>query len=412
MQPHNAIERELVYQAARLSLAIDRGERIETAHLTRRVRKAEQVRAQRPGAAAQAGSRARPQAAVHRRARRGQGGAGWRAGPTTRNCWSGRARRIRRGLPLAAPAVGGIPQPAADRKLKWEGAELLRFIRLQGKNVVESVYDPVFNSIFLAWDVLVEKYAQQQWHYFQEVKPRTDPAFNHRLLSRRLLPDPATRPRLGQHLRDRRRARRAAGGAAGGQRGQRSRSGPGLGRPRGVRRQSGVRAAPALQSAKTRELHRTLDALRKMRDAEFGTGNEEEEMANGECTMAEEQCEVEASGCDQGQTGELTSAGCSGPIVGQDSNLVSDDSTNDAMGISSYVGTDAADGACLGDGLEQSLACGVKTLEKAPNEPNLESMQSVFSQRVEPENAEPAGRERSQSAAGEHVVHDAGDEAG
>ena len=29
-----------------------------------------------------------------------------------------------------------------DRKLKWEETELLRFIRLQGKNVVESVYDP------------------------------------------------------------------------------------------------------------------------------------------------------------------------------------------------------------------------------------------------------------------------------
>ena len=164
------------------------------------------------------------------------------------------------------------------------------------------------------------------------------------------------------------------------------------------------------QSAKTRELHRTLDALRKMRDAEFGTGNEEDEMANGECTMAEEQCEVEAGGGDQGQTGELTSAGCSGPIVGQDFDLVRDDSTNDTMGTLSYVGTDAVDGASLGEGVEQSLACDVKTLEKAPNEPNLESMQSVYSQRVEPENAELAGRERSQSAAGEQVIHDAGDE--
>ena len=50
------------------------------------------------------------------------------------------------------------------------------------------------------------------------------------------------------------------------------------------------------QSAKTRELHRTLDTLRRMRNAEFGTGNEEEElaegegpMANGECQRAEEQ---------------------------------------------------------------------------------------------------------------------------
>ena len=130
-------------------------------------------------------------------------------------------------------------------------------------------------------------------------------------------------------------------------------------------------------------------------------------MSNGECARAEEQYEVEADGCDQGHTGELTSAGCSGPIVEQDFNLVRDDSTSDAMGILSHVGTDAADGACQGDGLEQSLACDVKTLEKAPNEPKLESMQSVYSQRVEPEYAELAECERSQSAAGGQVVHDA-----
>ena len=90
--------------------------------------------------------------------------------------------------------------------------------------------------------------------------------------------------------------------------------------------------------------------------------------------------------------------------------LVRDDSTSDAMGILSHVGTDAADGACQGEGLEQSLACDVKTLEERTNEPNLESMQSVYSQRVEPEYAELAGRERSQSAAGGQVVHDAGDD--
>ena len=106
---------------------------------------------------------------------------------------------------------------------------------------------------------------------------------------------------------------------------------------------------------------------------------------------------MEAGGCDEGQTGELTTEGSFGPVVGQDSNLVRDDSTSDAMGILSYVGTDAADGACQGDGLEQSLACGVKTSQKAPNEPNLESTQSVYSQRVEPGNRRAAGRERSQS---------------
>src|SRR5208337_1757990 len=48
-----------------------------------------------------------------------------------------------------------------DRKSNWNTPVLLRFIRLQGKNVVESIYDPALNSIFLAWDVLVPKYAKE-----------------------------------------------------------------------------------------------------------------------------------------------------------------------------------------------------------------------------------------------------------
>ena len=72
------------------------------------------------------------------------------------------------------------------------------------------------------------------------------------------------------------------------------------------------------QSAKTRELHRTLDTLRKMRNSEFGTGNEEEElaegegpMANGECQMAEGECQVAEGGCDEGQHSELMTEGSS-----------------------------------------------------------------------------------------------------
>ncbi len=57
---------------------------------------------------------------------------------------------------------------------------MLRFIRLQGKQVVESVYDPALNSIFLAWDVLVPKYAKEEWESFREERPTTDPAYNHR----------------------------------------------------------------------------------------------------------------------------------------------------------------------------------------------------------------------------------------
>src|SRR5208337_2666387 len=54
-----------------------------------------------------------------------------------------------------------------DHKSKWEETELLRFIRLQGKNVVESVYDPALNSIFLAWETLLPKFAKVEWDFFQ-----------------------------------------------------------------------------------------------------------------------------------------------------------------------------------------------------------------------------------------------------
>ena len=156
------------------------------------------------------------------------------------------------------------------------------------------------------------------------------------------------------------------------------------------------------QSAKTRELHRTLDTLRRMRNTEFGTGNEEEELAEGECQMANDECQVaeaecqmaeeeseaEAGGCDERQSGERTPGGSLGQILGEDSNLVLDYSTSGGIEILSLEGTDAADGACQGDGFEDRRACGVKMSQKAPNEPNLESTQSVYSQEFESGNPE------------------------
>ncbi len=42
------------------------------------------------------------------------------------------------------------------------------------------------------------------------------------------------------------------------------------------------------QSARHRELMRTLETLRKMRKEEFGTGNREAEKADGKCRMADD----------------------------------------------------------------------------------------------------------------------------
>ncbi|HMF38782.1 MAG TPA: hypothetical protein VKF17_19240, partial [Isosphaeraceae bacterium] len=180
------------------------------------------------------------------------------------------------------------------------------------------------------------------------------------------------------------------------------------------------------QSAKTRELLRTLETLQRMRKAEFGTGNgevgmgksecgmgnKEGEMADGECQMAndkcqmtdgggpiaddewlmaegglsmaegelpmaDEPCEVGASGCDEGQSSEPMAVGSSGPVVGHNCDAVIDDSTNDKIGLLSHEGTDPTDRPGRSAGVRQSLPCGVKTPQKAPNEAKLELTQAL-----------------------------------
>ena len=74
--------------------------------------------------------------------------------------------------------------------MKWEEPVLIRFIRLQGKRLVESVYDPVLNSIFLAWDVIVPNYARVEWEEYREERLILDPAYNHRLKWKEIAPRP------------------------------------------------------------------------------------------------------------------------------------------------------------------------------------------------------------------------------
>ncbi len=132
-----------------------------------------------------------------------------------------------------------------------------------------------------------------------------------------------------------------------------------------------------------------LQALRK--NAEFGTGNGEEEMADDKRRMADDKCEVSQ-----------------GRIVGHDSNRVIDDSKNDKNGILSHEETDAADRPCQGACVRQSLPGGVKTSQKTPNEAQLKSTQRSLPLKVKLSAPEPAGRERSRSAAAGTDPHDAG----
>ena len=149
---------------------------------------------------------------------------------------------------------------------------------------------------------------------------------------------------------------------------------------------------------------RTLEAFRKLRIADFGMENGEGEKADGKCQMADDGCrtaddgcEVRSGGCGDGESGQPTPEVSQGRIVGQDSNRVIDDSTNDTIGILSHEGMDATGRPYQGDCDRQSLPSGVKTPENVQNEANPESTQSSSLLEVESSVPEPGRRKRSQS---------------
>ena len=165
-----------------------------------------------------------------------------------------------------------------DHKIFWKLPQLLRFIRLQGKDVVEALYDPDLNTIFLAWDVLQPKFAEQQWGYFQAVRLKGDAAMNDRLDWYEIAKRPADKDAAWavldgivkqqiERLKMVLTVREAAAAT---------------GDPGWVDR-AALECGPAFerlrrgQSARHRELMRTLDELRKLQKEECPIENEEEE---------------------------------------------------------------------------------------------------------------------------------------
>ncbi len=121
-------------------------------------------------------------------------------------------------------------------------------------------------------------------------------------------------------------------------------------------------------------------------------------MTDGECHMADGTCEKTEG---EGQmadpiphSGPMSEDGL-GQVVGQDSNLVTEDSTNDKIGILSHEAMEATSRTGQTAGDEQSVSSGVAVPEKASNEANLEITQGTKRQRVKTEKRDSAKRERS-----------------
>ncbi len=82
----------------------------------------------------------------------------------------------------------------------------------------------------------------------------------------------------------------------------------------------------------------------QMANDECQVAEGELQVAGGELKMGDEQCEVEAGGCDEGQSSQpmTEGSGRSGPVAGHDSQRVTEDATDDTMGSLSREGAHAA----------------------------------------------------------------------
>src|SRR5271165_5688997 len=410
LQPSNEAELDQVCQAARLTLAIERADRFEMAHMNQRIREAARERVQEVNP--------RLLEEIQELGRRLLYIAAAEEVKFPRQPpWSDDPRLLVAKLEASAEGCRWLLARWAefrillDRGARWDTPALLRFIRLQGKQVAESVYDPVLNVIFVAWDVLVPKFAVEEWENFREERFRTDPSFNHRQCWREIVARPSNAAEarevldtiIEDHVENLKEllARNEAIEAV---------ADPDWADRAALDLSPGFERLRRYQSAKTRELQRTLDALRKLRQADFGIGSGEKadgkcqvaegepQVAGGELKMGDEQCEVQAGGCDEGQNSEPMTDGISGPVVGYDSTRVIDDSTNDKNGILPHEGAHAAGQPGQSDGAGQCLRDDVTAPQKAPNKANLESKQSLESQELKPETAGAEGRKQSQSS--------------
>ena len=280
----------------------------------------------------------------------------------------------------------------------WGNPEIIRFVGLMGKRGIEAYFDPELNSLLRAFDQLGDCLGHKFWLDRRDGLPVGFRGGFESLLFREIATAPGNEgealslicsiaerhiDRLEKVLAKHKEIEAAEA----------------------TERydRAALDCSPAFErhrrhrSALHRELMQAMEALRKMRAEENGVVSGQWSVAseNGESSedgVAEE--DGVASGqwsvaSEDGETDETTSVVNECPFVGQDSNLVLDDSRIDKIGILSHQGMD--------------VAHGVKTAENVLNEANLRSAQSTTDVEVKSSEADSAGGKRSQS--GEVEAH-------
>jgi hypothetical protein len=183
-QPANAVERELVSRAARISWSLDRAERHETALLARNVRKA-MLR-----------SRAKRTEKVCDLGRKLFYMAGKRLLPNSGPAWSDDPSAFVARLEESPEGARWLLDRWVEMRCliisneNWTFLDQFRFVRLLGKQPLAAIDDPELNEIFLAWETIEDLWGTRFWHQMQELTPYEDPAFSAWRVWREIVPRP------------------------------------------------------------------------------------------------------------------------------------------------------------------------------------------------------------------------------
>jgi len=183
-QPTNGVERELVTRAARLSWTLDRAERYETVLLAKQVRKAMlRSRGERLEEVCEWGRKL-----FYNTGQRllSMPGPDWSDNPSAfvarlEESPEGARWLLDRWVEIRCLLLSGR---------SWTAFDQFKFVRLLGKHPVNAVDDPELNEIFLAWETLEAGWGVKFWKRAHDEAPRQDPAFGGLRAWRELVPRP------------------------------------------------------------------------------------------------------------------------------------------------------------------------------------------------------------------------------
>jgi hypothetical protein len=373
-KPRDPLEHDQVCRAVRLSWELDRAERVATAHLAHQVRMAE------------------------------------RSGPDTVSACElkvvhelGSKLFFQAGIELGYPDSTGDDYPAVivrrleesaegcrwllarwaelgnvlDRKAAWSYPEIIRFVGLQGKRSIEAHFDPELNSLFYAFDALGHRIGHKFWKDWRDMLPVNYKGGFMNVPYREIAPPPSDETAALSLIRSviERHVGRLEELLAEHEQIEAEEAAERYDR-------AALDCSPAFerhrryQSARHRELMRTLETLRKMRKEEFGTGNGEEEKADGKCQMADGKCQMADDGCRTGDDG----------VASGECRVASEER------VASGQWSVAIESGESGQPMQEEG----RSLQNVQNEANLESTQSSLLLEVESSTTEPAGQKRSQ----------------